>query len=451
MINNKIKIFLSIIALAFVSSVLASADSYATRYSYGKVRIQPWDCQDGGTVTGVTCNETDDTLRINDYDAGTPFTVYSLSNSISDYSSVNDLSTRTNVSDSPSLLWRDTAQDLQDSCRLSLGYSNNRNAFWCYITPDLKSYYIAGQTVNYNSLSLPFVITPPVDTNEIVGSTTYYANGIKSFTGFSLFPNGLPNTPYKTVGDKSYLDFSNYQSLKWEVSFASIGGTFSSNNNVTLNVCYETAGGSDYCFPMTKDDNESTGNYILFKGGEISGVHLSNTIKSIYLETSNYYSFNNLSFFRNIQDGTVIQLNSIDLITDNDDTYSPDDPVNGTVYDPNPPYDPDDPEISEWYDSLVNLFSFEVINPFYGIYALFTGSDSCVSIPILAGMLNSTSTTYCPWFSSSTRAVLTPVFGIAGVMVLFGFFVSWLKGSAGSDTLDLANPENGNSIVRKKK
>lgn len=86
----------------------------------------------------------------------------------------------------------------------------------------------------------------------------------------------------------------------------------------------------------------------------------------------------------------------------------------------------------DFFSSLANMFSFGFFNPFAPIFALFTDNDSCVNIPILAGMLNSEDTTYCPWFDSSVRNVLTPVLGIASVMLIFGFAVRWLGASSGN-------------------
>lgn len=77
---------------------------------------------------------------------------------------------------------------------------------------------------------------------------------------------------------------------------------------------------------------------------------------------------------------------------------------------------------------LAGIFNFTAFNPFSGIFALFTGGNGCISIPIVGGMLNKPDGQYCPWFPSSIRNVLTPVIGLASMMIIFGFFVSWLNG-----------------------
>ena len=78
-------------------------------------------------------------------------------------------------------------------------------------------------------------------------------------------------------------------------------------------------------------------------------------------------------------------------------------------------------------NTLGSLFSFTAFNPFSGIFALFTGGGSCVPIPTVASMINSSETTFCPFFPSSIRSIATPVMGISSMMLIFGFFVRWLN------------------------
>lgn len=74
-------------------------------------------------------------------------------------------------------------------------------------------------------------------------------------------------------------------------------------------------------------------------------------------------------------------------------------------------------------DSLGSTFNFQVRNPFVGIFGLFATPSQCVNIPTVASWLHSSSSTYCAWFPSSVRNVLTPVISIAASMLLFGFIV----------------------------
>lgn len=105
---------------------------------------------------------------------------------------------------------------------------------------------------------------------------------------------------------------------------------------------------------------------------------------------------------------------------------------------------------SEYFDQLTNLFNFSVFNPFAPIFNLFTNGNSCASIPIIAGMLHAESSQYCSWFPSSVRNVLTPVFSIVSVMLIFGFFVHWLGSSSGNLFEDAGSHTSGRIHVTTK-
>lgn len=92
-------------------------------------------------------------------------------------------------------------------------------------------------------------------------------------------------------------------------------------------------------------------------------------------------------------------------------------------------------------EAAQGLFSFTAFNPFSGIFALFTGGDGCVSIPTLASWLHSPTSSYCSWWPSSVRSVMTPVIGISAMMLLFGFFIRWLNG--GSKPFETKGVNNG--------
>ena len=87
---------------------------------------------------------------------------------------------------------------------------------------------------------------------------------------------------------------------------------------------------------------------------------------------------------------------------------------------------------ANWFSSLTNLFGFSFINPFSPLFTMFTDSSTCANIPIIAGMLNSSNTQYCSWFSADTRNILTPVLSISAMMLVFGFAVRWLSSSSGN-------------------
>ena len=77
-----------------------------------------------------------------------------------------------------------------------------------------------------------------------------------------------------------------------------------------------------------------------------------------------------------------------------------------------------------------SVFNFKVINPIEGLFQLFV-SDQCTAIPTIAGMINSPTAQYCSWFPASVRSIMTPAFGLASSMLLFGFIMSWLKHKGG--------------------
>lgn len=109
----------------------------------------------------------------------------------------------------------------------------------------------------------------------------------------------------------------------------------------------------------------------------------------------------------------------------------------------------------DWSESLKNLFGFNFSNPFQPIFSMFSPDSNCASIPTLAGMLHSEESTVCPWFSSETRSILTPVLSLASMMLLFGFAVRWLGARSGNFVEDSGGIDSGgfhfeNKFRRKK-
>lgn len=87
-------------------------------------------------------------------------------------------------------------------------------------------------------------------------------------------------------------------------------------------------------------------------------------------------------------------------------------------------------------NKLGSIFNFTVLNPFSGLYALFT-PGGCKPIPTLGKMLNKPDTTYCPWFPENVRSVLTPVIALCSMMLIFGFTIRWLNGSSLDGTIHI--------------
>lgn len=128
--------------------------------------------------------------------------------------------------------------------------------------------------------------------------------------------------------------------------------------------------------------------------------------------------------------------NSTLVITDYDETPGPviSQPCFGSECSSAPGAGSDDINngSDDWFSSIVNMFRFNLINPFLPIFNMFTTGGDCVQIPTIAGMLGSEETTYCPWFDTTTRNILTPVMSAISVMLVFGFFVKWLGSSSGN-------------------
>ena len=120
--------------------------------------------------------------------------------------------------------------------------------------------------------------------------------------------------------------------------------------------------------------------------------------------------------------------NNYDVYNGSDSSY----PNTGSYPNVSPSLPDPDTSTDSWFQKLISMFNFNILNPFQNLYNSFTNPDSCQHIPIIAGMLHATSDTYCPWFPSSVRQLLTPVISISATMLLFGFFISWLKGSSGN-------------------
>lgn len=81
-------------------------------------------------------------------------------------------------------------------------------------------------------------------------------------------------------------------------------------------------------------------------------------------------------------------------------------------------------------DKAKDVFRFDLFNPFSPIFEMFN-PGGCVQIPTIASWLHVEDPQVCPWFPTEVRSVLTPVFSISSIMVLFGFVVKWLRSGDG--------------------
>lgn len=85
-------------------------------------------------------------------------------------------------------------------------------------------------------------------------------------------------------------------------------------------------------------------------------------------------------------------------------------------------------ELESATENQLDIINFNLTNPFEALFDLFRPPDSCVNIPIIADLIHSPTSVYCSWWSSSVTSILTPVIGLSASMLLFGFFIKWLKG-----------------------
>lgn len=76
-----------------------------------------------------------------------------------------------------------------------------------------------------------------------------------------------------------------------------------------------------------------------------------------------------------------------------------------------------------WFD----VFNFGLFFPFRNLFNAFTDSTACVDVPIIGGMLSNPNARYCSWWSSDLRSIITPVFSLASIMLIFGFIMHWLR------------------------
>ena len=183
---------------------------------------------------------------------------------------------------------------------------------------------------------------------------------------------------------------------------------------------------------------------------------LSDIPAQIYKPTIGFSLFDdrgsNYPIFYNSSD---IYFDDFYVITNDDDTpssYSASVGMSGTNRSDAPGYSSviAAPADEDWLHRLTNLFSFNFFNPFAPIFTMFTDNSECASIPIIAGMLHSNVSSYCPWFSSSTRNILTPVIGLSSLMLIFGFLVRWLSSSSGNMFEDQTVHKWGNTQFKQK-
>lgn len=273
---------------------------------------------------------------------------------------------------------------------------------------------------------------------------------------FGLTQSTANGFSYLSPDLEAVFDFSYFtadpDTSSFDTFYNSYRSTLSTDNPLTRPVCTIDR---DYRF-FTKDPEM----WEQFRG---FNVHCS------YTAPSDLYYFSPILFLHSTvandpilnYDYEHFYLGASYLVTNGDPTWS------GEYANPEPTGDnlteapgyhqlygyPDQPHgcvEGDWVCNLGNLFNFNFINPFAPIFALFTSSNDCVSIPTIAGMIHSEETTVCPWFDSTTRSIATPVLGISSMMLIFGFAVHWLRSSSGNLFEDTDSHDAGSISIGKR-
>ena len=98
--------------------------------------------------------------------------------------------------------------------------------------------------------------------------------------------------------------------------------------------------------------------------------------------------------------------------------------------------------------SSQDMSGFDRLSLLFPFAQIFTGfvnpDDECASIPTVASMIHSKESIVCPFFSSHTRPILTPVITSVGLIILFGFVVKFLRSGT---SLDLGGSASHDSPI----
>ena len=87
-----------------------------------------------------------------------------------------------------------------------------------------------------------------------------------------------------------------------------------------------------------------------------------------------------------------------------------------------------DNSVDSWEDAQQNL-SFQAPTGLFSWFWSLGTTDQCINIPVLASLLHSTETTYCSWWSTEIRSIVSPIINIFLVCIVSGFIIKWLRSS----------------------
>lgn len=157
------------------------------------------------------------------------------------------------------------------------------------------------------------------------------------------------------------------------------------------------------------------------------------------LKAARWFGFFPQTYVKLKSDGSQAVLDAINNSSDqaHQDSLAHQEAINNQTNQQKDQYEQEKQEEQEREESaknegngLLGIFNITILNPFAGIWEIFN-SGGCTSIPTIASWVGSDNATYCSWWPQSIRAILTPVFSLAAMILLFGFVVRWLGGGEG--------------------
>lgn len=87
-----------------------------------------------------------------------------------------------------------------------------------------------------------------------------------------------------------------------------------------------------------------------------------------------------------------------------------------------------DNSVDSWEDAQQNLTFEEPTWLLSWFWSLGT-TEQCINIPVLASLIHSNETTYCSWWDTTIRSIVSPIVNIFLVCIVSGFIIKWLRSS----------------------
>lgn len=85
-----------------------------------------------------------------------------------------------------------------------------------------------------------------------------------------------------------------------------------------------------------------------------------------------------------------------------------------------------DNAVGAWTDNEENL-SFNAPTGLFNWFWSLGTTEECISISTLARLIHSNETTYCSWWSTEIRSIVSPIVNIFLVCIISGFIIKWLR------------------------